>query len=172
MRNIEVVSYIPQWAQLFEQEKTVLLEQAGSVIERVHHIGSTSVVGLSAKPVIDIILEVTSLEDLDRVQSVFEGLGYQAMGEYGIPQRRFYMKGGECRSHHIHAFCAGHSHVQRHLAFRDYLRAHPQALLEYQALKIKTAASCNNDIEQYCDGKNDFIKTHEAKALKWLAERQ
>jgi GrpB-like predicted nucleotidyltransferase (UPF0157 family) len=85
----------------------------------------------------------------------------------GIPGRRYFRKGGDARSHQIHAFAAGDANIARHLAFRDYLRAQPGAREEYEALKTRVAAQCNNDIEIYCAGKDRFIKLHEAKALEW-----
>lgn len=167
--RVEVLEYDSNWPALFEKEKALLLENFGAAIVRVHHIGSTSVYGLSAKPVIDIMLEVNSLDELDDAKARFEALGYEVKGEFGIARRRYFQKGGYNRTHQIHAFVAGDEHVIRHLAFRDYLKAHPHVRLEYQDLKIKVASECNDDIEGYCDGKDGFVKHHEAKALEWMA---
>ncbi len=165
---IEVVPYSLQWSKRFEKEKEILILHLGELVSEIHHIGSTSVRGLSAKPIIDIILEVTSLIKLDAASSIFQGLGYEVMGEFGIEGRRYYRKGGN-NSIHIHAFEIDDANIERHIAFRDYLAAHPAIRLEYQNLKIQLAKECNNDIDQYCDGKDSFIKHHEAKALQWLA---
>ena len=96
------------------------------------------------------------------------------MGAFGIPGRRYYRNGGTHRTHHIHAFAVGDDHIQRHLAFRDYLRMHPEVRLAYAALKMRLASECNHDNECYCDGKDSFVKHHEAQALEWIAngERQ
>ena len=101
-----------------------------------------------------------------------EALGYEAMGECGIARRRYFRKGGDERTHQIHAFLQGDDHVHRHLAFRDYLRTHPAVCREYAELKQAVAASCQHDIERYCAGKNAFVKEHEANALRWLAGQE
>ncbi|MCV2402240.1 GrpB family protein [Marinomonas sp. C2222] len=165
---VEVVPYSPQWPSLFESEKKALLLGLKSVVSQVHHIGSTSVVGLSAKPIIDIILEVPSLTELDANSEVFQGLGYEVMGEFGIERRRYYRKGGDNRTHQIHAFEIDDPHITRHIAFRDYLIAHPEVMLAYQELKVRLAHECNNDIDKYCDGKDDFVLHHEQKAIEWV----
>jgi GrpB-like predicted nucleotidyltransferase (UPF0157 family) len=92
------------------------------------------------------------------------------MGEFGIRGRRYYRKGGDNRTHQIHAFEVGDANIDRHIAFRDYLAAHPAIRLEYQNLKIQLAKQFDNDIDQYCAGKDSFVKHHEAKALQWFAK--
>lgn len=164
---IEVVPYDPNWPRLFQEERDKLLETLGEIHIIPHHIGSTSVVGLAAKPIIDILLEVENVADIDAVPHLFEGLGYEVMGEFGIPGRRYYRKGGERRTHHIHAFQTQDPGLERHLAFRDYLAAHPDIMGEYASLKKEVAIACNNDITTYSAGKNDFVKYHEAQALLW-----
>ena len=99
----------------------------GNELVAIYHIGSTSVPGLAAKPVIDIMPTVRSIEAIDRFDAWFEVLGYECMGEFGIPGRRYYRKGGEEKdtpgTHFRPEQCPRHR--TRHLAFRDYLRAHP-----------------------------------------------
>lgn len=155
------------WPREFEKEKSSLIEELGSVLVKIHHIGSTSVPGLSAKPVIDILLEAVSLEALDNNSDKFKKLGYEVKGEFGISRRRYYRKGGEKRTHQIHAFKKDDTHVFRHIAFRDYIEAHPDIMKEYEALKLKISAECENDIEKYCDGKDEFVKFHEHIAINW-----
>lgn len=166
--KIEVVEYNPKWSELFEKEKQLLIKSIGAIAKDIHHIGSTSVEGLSAKPIIDIILETKTLDSLDKSKERFESLGYEVMGEFGISGRRYYRKGGENRTHQIHAFEIGDSNITRHIAFRDYLKAHPAVRLDYQNLKKEVAEKCENNIQLYCEGKDAFVKEHEAKALKWL----
>ncbi|MEM8490296.1 MAG: GrpB family protein [Pseudomonadota bacterium] len=170
--NIEVVPHNPDWKRNFEDEKKLLTGRLGTLVARVHHIGSTSVPGLAAKPIIDMILEVPDLADLDSARRTFLDLGYEVMGEYGIPGRRYFRKGGDRRTHHIHAFEVGDANVDRHVAFRDYLMAHPAERLAYENLKIQLAREADNDIDRYCDGKEDFVKFHEAKALLWTANAE
>lgn len=165
--KIEVVPYTSDWPAAFEAERSILASYLGDIVAGIHHIGSTAVEGLAAKPIIDIILEVRSLEALDAATPKLELLGYEAMGEFGIPGRRYFRKGGYHRTHQIHAFEQGSAHVGRHLAFRDYLKAHPDVVREYGSLKQKLANTCNNDLDAYCDGKDAFVKQHEAQAIEW-----
>ena len=122
--------------------------------------------GLSSKPIIDILLEVGDLVALDARNSAMEAIGYTPMGEFGIPGRRYFPKGGGNRSHQIHAFLRGDGNVGRHNPFRDYLRRHPQAAQEYAELKRRVARACNNDLGKYCDGKDAYVKQLEAIAVK------
>ncbi|AOR63295.1 GrpB family protein [Pectobacterium wasabiae] len=163
-RTIAVVDYDPHWATNYATAARALTQALDEVAVRVHHIGSTAVPGLPAKPVIDMLLEVVSLSDLDRLDQVMVDLGYRPRGENGIAGRRYYTKGGDERTHHLHAFVVGDAHVQRHLVFRDYLRANPSVCAEYAAIKRAAALTCDNDATVYSQLKNDFIATHEARA--------
>ncbi len=165
---VEVVKYDPNWINLFKSESQNISQLLEGVIHRVHHIGSTAVPGLMAKPIIDILLEVEDLKELDQRQKDFENLGYEVMGEFGIPGRRYYRKGGENRTHQIHSFIKNEENVIRHIAFRDYLIHHPEIAMEYGQLKFRSAEKCNNDIGLYCDLKDDFIKHHEPLAVSWF----
>ena len=169
--KVRVLPYDPAWPEAFEAEKLVLEKALGDAAVRIHHIGSTSVEGLAAKPIIDILLEVVSLEALDAVSNQVEAHGYEGLGEFGIERRRYFRKGGDERTHQIHAFPAGDPHVARHVAFRDYLRAYPDVCEEYVAVKRKAASSYPEDVMNYNDGKDGFIKEHEAKALAWEEKR-
>jgi len=124
--KIEIVNYSPSWPKEFESEKLLLQNKLGPIVDAIHHIGSTSVEGLAAKPIIDIILEAKSLELLDKSELIFKSLGHEAMGEFGIPGRRYYRKGGDNRTHQIHAFKTGDKNVHRHLVFRDYMKTHSE----------------------------------------------
>ena len=166
--KVEVLEFDPKWIERFNSEKLLITECLGKLVVKIHHIGSTSVSGLAAKPIIDIIIEVGSLSTLDSYKSEIELIGYEAMGEFGISGRRYYLKGGSNKSHQMHAFKSGDVNVKRHIAFRDYLKTHPVVAREYEKLKIQLARTCNNDIEQYCDGKDEFIKYYESKAIRWL----
>jgi GrpB-like predicted nucleotidyltransferase (UPF0157 family) len=119
---------------------------------------------------IDILLETSSLELLDQVTPTLEALGYEGLGEFGIPGRRYFRKGVVKRTHQIHAFASGDPGLLRHLAFRDYLQSHPKVCREYDHLKRKVAETCQQDIDKYCEGKNDFIQKHEALALEWVSK--
>lgn len=171
-RMIEVVEYDPRWPDKFEKERSVIVDALGDQVVQVHHIGSTAVPGLRAKPVIDILLEVKDVEALDAYAAEMVNLGYVPKGEFGIPGRRFYLKGLYDRTHHIHAFNAGVPDVWRHLTFRDYLIAHPSIAKEYEELKLKCADECDNDSDKYGYGKESFIRSHDMKALEWIRCQQ
>ncbi|MEI8246589.1 MAG: GrpB family protein [Lentisphaerota bacterium] len=167
-RIIEVVNYEDKWPAEFRKEAEMLLNLLSKEIVHVHHIGSTAVPGLRAKPVIDILVEVNNIDALDQYNSKMEQAGYIPKGEFGIAGRRFYLKGLYNRTHHVHAFNAGSTEVDRHIAFRDYLIVHPVAAKEYAELKARCAAECNNDNERYCAAKHEFVTAHEKKALEWV----
>ncbi len=167
MRTIEVVTPRPEWPAMYRQEAARLHAAIADLLPTLHHIGSTSVPGLAAKPVIDILIEVDDVASLDAYDDAFEALGYRVRGEYGIPGRRLFQKGAVNPTHNVHAFARGHADAVRHLAFRDYLIAHPEVAREYGALKKRVAAACNNDIQRYCDGKDAFVKEHERRAVAW-----
>ena len=146
-RTIVVVSHDPGWAGRFREEEGRLRELLGETFVRAHHIGSTSVPGLDAKPIVDILLEVRSVERLDEMEASFRDAGYRVFGEYGIRGRRFYIKGFDPnRSHHVHAYAAGHERLEDHLLFRDYLRGHPEEAAAYARLKRELAARFPHDL--------------------------
>ncbi|WP_224652379.1 GrpB family protein [Pectobacterium versatile] len=163
-RTIAVVDYDPHWVTNYATEASAIAQALGDVAVRIHHIGSTAVLGLPAKPVIDMLLEVVSLSDLDQLDHVMVDLGYCPRGENGLAGRRYYTKGGDDRTHHLHAFVVGDEPIQRHLAFRDYLRKNPAVCAEYAAIKRAAALACDNDAAVYSQLKDDFIATHEALA--------
>ena len=166
--NIRVVPYNPEWPAAYEHEAATIARILGNELVAIYHIGSTSVPGLAAKPVIDIMPTVRSIEAIDRFDASFEVLGYECMGEFGIPGRRYYRKGGEERTHQVHIFGRNTVRdIERHLAFRDYLRAHPATAHRYGELKKSLARRFPDDIEGYCDGKEVFMQELERAALTW-----
>lgn len=170
--HVRVTDYDPRRADLFAREAAAIRAVLGENCVVVHHIGSTAVPGLAAKPVIDMMPVVHSLAAADAQSAAFEALGYECMGEYGIAGRRYYRKGGDERTHQIHIFAEGDvRNIGRHLAVRDYLRAHPAEAAAYGALKRELAARFPEDIEGYCDGKDAFVRGLERRALAWEAER-
>lgn len=166
--KVIVTAYDETWPALFEEEAKKIKGILGSHCKVIHHIGSTAVKGLKAKPIIDILPIVDNIFEIDKYNSDFEALGYECMGEFGIPGRRYFRKGGDNRTHQIHIFEEGNKKdIQRHLALRDYLRSHPEDALAYGALKEKLASRFPDDIEAYCDGKDEFVKELERKAMIW-----
>jgi GrpB-like predicted nucleotidyltransferase (UPF0157 family) len=164
--QIEILTYSPTWATEFASESARLRGVLDDVLVAMHHIGSTAIPGCDAKPIIDMLAVVTNLDDLDARTRHLEGLGYEAMGEFGIPGRRYFRKGSafEDRTHQIHAFADDSPEIVRHLAFRDYLRDNPEVVREYVALKRRLAAEHPTDVEAYTDGKSAFIALIEERA--------
>jgi GrpB-like predicted nucleotidyltransferase (UPF0157 family) len=171
-RKVEVVPYNPIWNEKFLQEAEKLQEVFGRLATRIHHIGSTSVPGLAAKPIIDILIETEDLTKVDKLNRKMVMLGYYPKGENGIKNRRYFQKGGVMRTHHVHVFPKGHEEVIRHLAFRDFLRAHPETAKQYSMLKQTLAAQFPYDIEKYREGKSPFILKTERLALQWYQRYQ
>ncbi len=165
--QVRVAPYDERWPALFAAEETRLSEVFGSLAAAIHHIGSTSVPGLAAKPIVDILVEVIDVGAVDGLGQAMSVLGYEAMGEFGLPGRRYFRKGGDQRTHQVHVFAAGSSEAVRHLAFRDYLRAHPEEAAAYGRLKTELARRHPTDIQAYMDGKDVFVKELEARALAW-----
>lgn len=167
MRNIRVVDHNAEWINIFEAEKKKFKMIFGEELIDVHHIGSTAVPDLKAKPVIDIMPVVKNIKNVDQHDAEMTDLGYEGLGEYGIAGRRYFRKGGDARTHHIHVFEKGSYDIIRHLAFRDYLREHQNVRTHYEELKITLADEFPNDSNGYMDGKNQFIKETEKTALEW-----
>ena len=119
MRVIEVVPHRPEWFTSFAEEAARISQGLNKTLVRIHHIGSTAIPGLAAKPIIDILLEVSSLAELDEAAPSLAALDYEAKGAFGIERRRYFQKGGDARTHQIHAFAIDDPHIVRHLAFRD-----------------------------------------------------
>ena len=165
--RIYMIPHSPEWAQEFAREAARITDAVGTgVVADVHHIGSTAIPGIYAKPVIDILLVVNNHAELDANQAAMEVLGYEALGEFGIPTRRYFRKDNADgdRTHQVHAFKAGSPQIARHLAFRDYMIAHPEEAQAYSDLKRELAARYPDDMEAYMDGKHKFIQEIDRKA--------
>lgn len=165
-QHIVVVDYDPLWPLLFRKEADAISRILGDNLVLIHHIGSTSVPFLAAKPIIDIMPVVKDLSGVDAVSEEFVKLGYEYLGEFGIKGRRYLRKSGQERTHQIHIFqMEDDVNISRHLASRDYLRSHRDVAMEYAELKKDLAARFPYDIDGYCDGKDAFVKRIENLAL-------
>ena len=165
-QHITVTNYNPIWPSMFKEEAKRIRSILGRNCLALHHIGSTAVPGLVAKPIIDILPVVRNILEVDSVCEAFEHLGYEYLGEFGIPGRRYLRKGGNERTYQVHIFSEDNqSEIHRHLAFRNYLRTHADICQSYAALKRKLAEEFPYDIDGYCQGKDRFIKQIEAVAL-------
>ncbi len=166
--KVIVVDYRDSWALEYKQEAERIKQTLDEECLELFHIGSTSVPGLQAKPIIDMLLVVKDIEQIDQYAHRFEALGYEVMGEFGIKGRRYYRKSPEKRTHHIHAFQYDDLYeIYRHVSFRNYLRENEQVRKLYGELKQKLAHKYPNDLESYMDGKDRFIKQVEKEAIMW-----
>jgi GrpB-like predicted nucleotidyltransferase (UPF0157 family) len=154
---VKIADYDTTWINDFEHEKELI---SGAVVEynlSIEHIGSTAVKGLCAKPIIDILIGIDRFENGFRIVGVFERLGYEYKGEFGIPKRHFFIKGNP-RTHHVHMVEIGSNFWNEHLLFRDYLREHKDDRERYALLKRELALRYPNDRDAYLESKAEFIQ--------------
>ncbi len=172
---VELVPHSPLWAEMAASETRRLEGALGDVLVTVHHIGSTSIPAIMAKPIVDMIPIVTGLAALDAAMPRVAALDYDCLGEFGLPGRRYCRRNDPItgkRQFQLHCFEAGSPQIARHLAFRDYLRAHPDKAREYEAEKIRAAALHPDNTLDYNAEKNDWIKAMEIAALAWQAKEK
>lgn len=159
---VVIVEYDSRWPLMFQEEKRRILDAADERIVAAEHVGSTSVVGLGAKPIIDILGGVKRLKDAEACILPFESIGYayEKEKERIFPERRFFSR----PSYHLHVVEIASDFWRRHLVFRDYLRKHPKTAREYFELKKKLAAKYGTDRDGYTDAKTRFITAVTTKA--------
>jgi GrpB-like predicted nucleotidyltransferase (UPF0157 family) len=157
--TVRVVSYDPAWPELFTKEVARLapILSARGVALVVEHTGSTAVPGLVAKPVLDLLAGRHPGQDRRSVIAALEVAGYTYRGEQGIAGRDFFRR-GEPRQYHLHLTEIDSHFWRDHRAFRDYLRAHPESLTAYAALKLELAARHPHDRAAYIEGKTAFVE--------------
>lgn len=166
--NVVVKPYDENWVQMFREEAQLIRDIFQENMIAIHHIGSTSVPDLKAKPVIDILPVVKSIEIVDSFNSQMKQFGYESLGEFGLKGRRFFRKGGDNRTHNVHFYQIDNDYeINRHLAVRDYLREHPEYAFQYGKLKEQLATQFPKDIYGYMDGKDEFVKRLEQRAMAW-----
>ncbi len=166
MDEVVLAAYDPSWPEIFAGEAWAIRQALGNVLIGIEHVGSTSVLGLASKPVIDIVVSVTLLAAGTAAIPALEALGYNCRGENGIPGRLFFRKGlvEFKRTHHLHLVEAGHEQWHSMLLFRDRLRSHPGDARRYEELKRALAAKFRDNRSAYTNGKADFVQAVLAKA--------
>lgn len=170
-RIVEIYPYDPTWAADYAAEAARLAPVFGGNLVAMHHIGSTAVPGLPAKPIIDILPVVQDIALVADLNAPMAALGYIAKGENGIPGRRYFRKGSDAHhTHHVHVFQVGSPDIAKHLDFRDYLRAHPEELAAYGRLKTSLAAQFRTDPPAYTEAKSDFIAEILRQTAVWKAQ--
>jgi len=168
--KVRLTNFSEDWFEMFQTEAQFLKTIFRDEIIKFEHFGSTSVPGMKAKPVIDMMCIVKDIEKIDSFDNKMNSLGYDVAGEWGITGRRLFRKGGENRTHHIHFYEENNPQIDRHLIFRDYLRSHPKEVETYSSFKEKLAQRYDSTSE-YSPAKKTFVKDMEQRALIWFANK-
>lgn len=158
IRRVELIAHNPEWKLLFSAEASKIKSILKENCLEIHHIGSTAIPNIYAKPIVDMMPIVKNIKLVDALDQAFEQLGYICMGEYGIPGRRFYWKSKTERTHHVHLFEQGSTEIARHVAFKDFMLEHPDYAQAYSLIKCCLAEVFPNDIENYVNGKSSFVQ--------------
>ncbi len=155
---VELEPYNENWEKDYENEKKLLEMVLKDYIREIHHVGSTSIKGLYAKPVIDILIVIDSLKDIDKIEEILKNYDYENRGQQGVDDRYFFAKGGEeARTHYIHFVEPKSKTYYNQLYFKKYLMEHEEYKEKYCNLKKELALVYASDRPKYTQGKNEFI---------------
>lgn len=154
---VKLLPHNERWHELFAEEKARLETAIGEFVLEIEHVGSTSVCGIAAKPLLDIAISISNKPNGEKCVAPLDNLGYEYRGENGIAGRFYFVKGAP-RTHHLHMLLTDSDEWRNHLAFRDYLRQNPDAAQEYDKLKKELAEKYGNDRDAYLDGKAAFVE--------------
>ena len=164
-KHVIVKPYEEAWAQNFIAIKAELQDSLGNLPLRIEHVGSTSVPGLSAKPIIDIDVVIRDDSMLNATISALQQIGYQHEGNLGIDGREAFKYDGKnhLQQHHLYVCTEDSAELKRHIAFRDYLTSHPEAIREYSRIKVEGALLYPYDVDKYIEHKSPFIEKNYRK---------
>jgi GrpB-like predicted nucleotidyltransferase (UPF0157 family) len=155
---VKLEKYNTDWVSIFGEEKRLIEQSIRDFIIDIQHVGSTWIVGLVSKPIIDIAIGVDSLEEVNKYVEPLEKLGYEYKGEAGVSERLLFSKGDASnKTHHIHMVEVGSINWQNQILFRNYLRMHDEVSDEYAELKKSLAQEFEKDRELYTAKKAEFI---------------
>ncbi|MEI4620170.1 GrpB family protein [Bacillus pfraonensis] len=159
-RTIEIMPYNTKWKTEFKKIKMMIESYIGDLILRIEHVGSTSVEGLAAKPIIDIDVVIDSYDILPNIIQRLEKIGFQHQGNLGIEGREAFQRTykDDFMRYHLYVCPKDSKGYLEHIALRDYLSTNENARKEYEELKYRLAENYRYDIDRYCEGKTDFIK--------------
>lgn len=168
---VTVEEYNPEWEIWFEQLNSYFKEKLGPLVIRIEHVGSTSIPGTVAKPIIDFDI-VIDMSTFDEVRSNLESLGYVHQGNLGIPEREAFVLTDQklkddLPPHHLYVCDIKSKELRRHIVFRDYLRSHPDDTAKYSEIKVQLVKKHSGDRTQYIDGKDSLVRELLEKALEW-----
>ncbi|MCJ0913576.1 GrpB family protein [Mammaliicoccus sciuri] len=174
--KVNIEKYNPYWVNLFANESNNIKRILGDELHSIHHIGSTSIPHISAKPIIDIMPIVNNIDNVDKYNLAFEEFDYDMHGEYGIVNRRYFTKLDKQTNkklYHVHLYDRkDDKNIIRHLAFRDFLIEFPEVAKEYEDLKMTLINKYCGDKEKYVNGKNEFVKMTEKLAINWYLQKK
>lgn len=155
---VELSDYDLNWNIEYKKEEELLKKVLSDRIKEIHHIGSTSIEGLKAKPVIDILVVIESLEEIPEIEKMLKPYDYENRGQQGVSDRYFFAKGPEdARSHYIHFVEPNSNTYYNQIYFKRYLLEHPEYIKKYCDLKQELASKYSDERSKYTKGKNDFI---------------
>ncbi len=157
---------------MFREESIRIKSILKNELTEIHHIGSTAIPAMSAKPVIDMLPVVKDIMRVDDYNESYIRHGYEPRGEYGLAGRRYFVRGNPESTHHVHVYQERDPAIVRHIAFRNYMITHPSAAKAYSLLKENLAQQHADDRNAYIDGKAPFVQEHERLALEWWQSRQ
>lgn len=164
--EVQIFPYDPQWKVEFEKIKGMITRYAGEYFSAIEHVGSTSVEGLGAKPIIDLDAVLRCPNDLPKVIEALSQHGYVHQGDLGLPGREAFFRPRDYNDeeksvmrYHLYVCLPDAKPYREHLAFRDYLRCHPNTREEYQQLKVQLAQQYRFDVDAYCEHKTEFVRS-------------
>ena len=167
-RKVRIVDYDPNWKKQYKEEESKIKAILGDNCAGIYHIGSTAVKDMKAEPIIDIMAVVKKLHLADGKLKEFIDAGYEYKGEYGTPGQRFYVKGGDEPSCHIHIFEEKNaSELARHFAVPNYLMTHAEECRAYEKIKMDLAEKYPKNYEAYTEGRKEYLDELEKKAMDW-----
>jgi GrpB-like predicted nucleotidyltransferase (UPF0157 family) len=165
---IRIVDHDPDWPAIADAEIRLIADEVAEHVVRLDHIGSTAVPGLAAKPIIDLQMSVAAIAPIEAYAEPLERLGYLFVPDPDFADWQFFAKPPERpRTHHLHVVQSGSEHERRHLAVRDYLRAHREEAAAYEALKRRLVTRHPEERLAYIEGKAPFVRQLEERALGW-----
>ncbi|TVX93803.1 GrpB family protein [Paenibacillus agilis] len=166
-QSVILVDYNEEWPKAFGIIESILSKKLNDLALRIEHVGSTSVRGLAAKPIIDVDVVIESMEYLPKVIKKLEELGYVHEGDLGIKNREAFARKDSCvpysnegmvkHAHHLYVCNRESEELKRHIMFRDILRKYPLVVAEYTNLKLQLSNTFRNNRQAYTEGKTEFI---------------
>ncbi|MDF2939127.1 MAG: glutamate-rich protein GrpB [Paenibacillaceae bacterium] len=173
MRKTEIEPWTENWQELYRQEAAQLRSIFADELPEIYHIGSTSVPQIGfAKPIIDILITVKDIAKVDGYNGQMDLIGYTSRGERGIAGRRYFTKGGDHRTHHVHIYGAGNINIEYHLSFKEFLIHHPEEAKAYGELKLLLAGQSPDNVHAYQDGKEAYCAGLVKKAMQWASAKK